>query len=106
VPMSLDQSGVGEDDTPASLSPRVGEDAKRTVADYSETFVLDDYSASSADTAEGRVPLKEVSEEVEAFTESEDLENLLKNTLKPKEREVLRLRYGLDDGRFKSLRAG
>ena len=32
----------------------------------------------------------------------EDLENVL-NTLNPRERDVLRLRYGLDDGRVKTL---
>ena len=32
----------------------------------------------------------------------EDLENVL-DTLRPRERDVLRLRYGLDDGRMKTL---
>ena len=42
------------------------------------------------DDATGKVLLKE------------DLENVL-NTLNPRERDVLRLRYGLDDGRVKTL---
>ena len=61
-----------------------GED-KRTVEDT----LIDDYT-EYPEGETGKVLLKE------------DLENVL-NTLNPRERDVLRLRYGLDDGRVKTL---
>ena len=74
---------------PISLSQTVnknpnGED-KRTVEDT----LIDDYT-EHPEGETGKVLLKE------------DLENVL-NTLNPRERDVLRLRYGLDDGRVKTL---
>lgn len=70
---------------PISLNQTVNEDDKRTV----EETLIDDYTENPGD-ATGKVLLKE------------DLENVL-NTLNPRERDVLRLRYGLDDGRVKTL---
>ena len=70
---------------PISLNQTVNEDDKRTV----EETLIDDYTENPND-ATGKVLLKE------------DLENVL-NTLNPRERDVLRLRYGLDDGRVKTL---
>ena len=70
---------------PISLNQSVNEDDKRTV----EETLIDDYTENPND-ATGKVLLKE------------DLENVL-NTLNPRERDVLRLRYGLDDGRVKTL---
>ena len=54
-----------------------------------EETLIDDHT-EHPDDATGKVLLKE------------DLENVL-NTLNPRERDVLRLRYGLDDGRVKTL---
>ena len=48
--------------------------------------------------ADGETPEDEVSKNLLR----EDLENVL-DTLSPRERDVLRLRYGLDDGRMKTL---
>jgi len=70
---------------PISLNQSVNEDDKRTV----EETLIDDYTENPNDVT-GKVLLKE------------DLENVL-NTLNPRERDVLRLRYGLDDGRVKTL---
>ena len=70
---------------PISLNQSINEDDKRTV----EETLIDDYTENPND-ATGKVLLKE------------DLENVL-NTLNPRERDVLRLRYGLDDGRVKTL---
>jgi RNA polymerase primary sigma factor len=70
---------------PISLSQSVNDDDSRTVE---ETLVAD--HAEHPDDATGKVLLKE------------DLENVL-NTLSPRERDVLRLRYGMDDGRVKTL---
>ena len=70
---------------PISLNQNLGDDDKRTV----EETLIDDYT-EHPDDATGKVLLKE------------DLENVL-NTLNPRERDVLRLRYGLDDGRVKTL---
>ena len=70
---------------PISLNQTVNDDDKRTV----EETLVDDYT-EHPDDATGKVLLKE------------DLENVL-NTLNPRERDVLRLRYGLDDGRVKTL---
>ena len=70
---------------PISLNQTVNEDDKRTV----EETLIDDHT-EHPDDATGKVLLKE------------DLENVL-NTLNPRERDVLRLRYGLDDGRVKTL---
>jgi len=74
---------------PISLSQTVGKNPngedKRTVEDT----LVDDYT-EHPEGETGKVLLKE------------DLENVL-NTLNPRERDVLRLRYGLDDGRVKTL---
>ena len=70
---------------PISLNQNLNDDDKRTV----EETLIDDYT-EHPDDATGKVLLKE------------DLENVL-NTLNPRERDVLRLRYGLDDGRVKTL---
>jgi len=70
---------------PVSISQTVGDDDKRTVED-----TLMDTHSEHPDDVTGKVLLKE------------DLENVL-NTLNPRERDVLRLRYGLDDGRVKTL---
>jgi RNA polymerase primary sigma factor len=70
---------------PISLSQSVNDDDSRTV----EETLVDDH-AEHPDDATGKVLLKE------------DLENVL-NTLSPRERDVLRLRYGMDDGRVKTL---
>jgi RNA polymerase primary sigma factor len=70
---------------PISLNQTMNDDDKRTVED-----TLIDDNTEHPDDATGKVLLKE------------DLENVL-NTLNPRERDVLRLRYGLDDGRVKTL---
>ena len=71
---------------PVSLAQAVGaDDDKRTVED-----TLVDNITEHPEESSGKVLLKE------------DLENVL-NTLNPRERDVLRLRYGLDDGRVKTL---
>lgn len=70
---------------PISLNQTLNDDDNRTV----EETLVDDH-AEHPDDATGKVLLKE------------DLENVL-NTLNPRERDVLRLRYGLDDGRIKTL---
>lgn len=70
---------------PVSLNMTVGDDDKRTVED-----TLVDTQSEHPDDVTAKVLLKE------------DLENVL-NTLNPRERDVLRLRYGLDDGRVKTL---
>ena len=62
---------------PISLNQNLNDDDKRTV----EETLIDDYT-EHPDDATGKVLLKE------------DLENVL-NTLNPRERDVLRLRYGL-----------
>jgi RNA polymerase primary sigma factor len=70
---------------PISLSQAVHDDDSRTVEDT----LVDEHTENPMDVT-GKVLLKE------------DLENVL-NTLNPRERDVLRLRYGLDDGRVKTL---
>ncbi len=71
---------------PVSLAQKMGGDSKgRTIE---ETLV--DIYAEGPEKVSGKSLLKE------------DLENVL-NTLNPRERDVLRLRYGLDDGRVKTL---
>lgn len=70
---------------PISLNQTVNDEDKRTV----EETLIDD-ETEHPDDATGKVLLLE------------DLENVL-NTLNPRERDVLRLRYGLDDGRVKTL---
>jgi RNA polymerase primary sigma factor len=75
---------------PISLNKHVGNGSdgqgdKRTVED-----TLVDNTIEHPEESSGKVLLKE------------DLENVL-NTLNPRERDVLRLRYGLDDGRVKTL---
>ena len=62
-----------------------GED-KRTVEDT----LIDDYT-EHPEGETGKVLLKE------------DARRTFSNTLGPRERDVLRLRYGLDDGRVKTL---
>jgi len=71
--------------SPVSLAQCVGSDDSRTVE---ETLV--DILGDGPERMSGKSLLKE------------DLENVL-NTLNPRERDVLRLRYGLDDGRIKTL---
>ena len=63
------------------------EELKSWVSDL-ETFI----------EADGETPEDEVAKNLLR----EDLENVL-DTLSPRERDVLRLRYGLDDGRMKTL---
>ena len=71
---------------PVSLAQTMGGENKgRTVED-----TLIDVNAEGPEKVSGKSLLKE------------DLENVL-NTLNPRERDVLRLRYGLDDGRVKTL---
>lgn len=70
---------------PVSLAQCIGGDDARTIE---ETLV--DINGDSPEKVSGKSLLKE------------DLENVL-NTLNPRERDVLRLRYGLDDGRVKTL---
>ena len=70
---------------PVSLAQSVGSDDSRTVED-----TLVDINGEGPEKVSGKSLLKE------------DLENVL-NTLNPRERDVLRLRYGLDDGRIKTL---
>ena len=71
---------------PVSLAQSMGGDNKgRTIED-----TLVDIYAEGPEKVSGKCLLKE------------DLENVL-NTLNPRERDVLRLRYGLDDGRVKTL---
>jgi RNA polymerase primary sigma factor len=70
---------------PVSLAQCIGSDDARTVED-----TLVDVNGESPEKVSGKSLLKE------------DLENVL-NTLNPRERDVLRLRYGLDDGRVKTL---
>ena len=71
---------------PVSLAQSMGGDNKgRTIED-----TLVDIYAEGPEKVSGKSLLKE------------DLENVL-NTLNPRERDVLRLRYGLDDGRVKTL---
>jgi RNA polymerase primary sigma factor len=70
---------------PVSLQQAMGSDDARTVED-----TLVDIHGEGPDKVSGKSLLRE------------DLENVL-NTLNPRERDVLRLRYGLDDGRIKTL---
>ena len=70
---------------PVSLAQCVGSDDSRTVED-----TLVDINGEGPEKVSGKSLLKE------------DLENVL-NTLNQRERDVLRLRYGLDDGRIKTL---
>lgn len=70
---------------PVSLAQCIGGDDARTIED-----TLVDINGESPEKVSGKSLLKE------------DLENVL-NTLNPRERDVLRLRYGLDDGRVKTL---
>lgn len=71
---------------PVSLAQTMGGENKgRTIED-----TLIDANAEGPEKVSGKSLLKE------------DLENVL-NTLNPRERDVLRLRYGLDDGRVKTL---
>jgi|TARA_B110000977_G_scaffold155488_1_gene197777 RNA polymerase primary sigma factor len=96
---------------PISLNQTVNEDDKRTV----EETLIDDYTENPGD-ATGKVLLKEDLVSISHLQHSASLsahtrltlsflsyqENVL-NTLNPRERDVLRLRYGLDDGRVKTL---
>ena len=96
---------------PISLNQTVNEDDKRTV----EETLIDDYTENPGD-ATGKVLLKEDLASISHLQHSASLsahtrltlsflsyqENVL-NTLNPRERDVLRLRYGLDDGRVKTL---
>ena len=70
---------------PVSLAQCIGSDDARTIED-----TLVDINGDSPEKVSGKSLLKE------------DLENVL-NTLNPRERDVLRLRYGLDAGRVKTL---
>ena len=70
---------------PLSLEAKVGDSEKRTLED-----TIEDISMEAPEETTTRLLLKE------------DLDNVL-NTLSVRERDVLRLRYGLDDGRVKTL---
>jgi RNA polymerase primary sigma factor len=88
LPMSLDTFINKEEDlysgnTLASLDGILEE----------ESLCLDDLIESNGETPEDQVSKSLL---------REDLESVL-GTLSPRERDVLRLRYGLDDGRMKSL---
>jgi RNA polymerase primary sigma factor len=69
---------------PISLETPIGKEEDSRLGDFIE--------------ADGETPEDEVSKTLLR----EDLENVL-DTLNPRERDVLRLRYGLDDGRMKTL---
>lgn len=69
---------------PISLETPIGKEEDSRLGDFIE--------------ADGETPEDEVSKSLLR----EDLENVL-DTLSPRERDVLRLRYGLDDGRMKTL---
>jgi RNA polymerase primary sigma factor len=69
---------------PISLETPIGKEEDSRLGDFIE--------------AEGETPEDEVSKNLLR----EDLENVL-DSLSPRERDVLRLRYGLDDGRMKTL---
>ncbi len=69
---------------PISLETPIGKEEDSRLGDFIE--------------ADGENPEDEVSKNLLR----EDLENVL-DTLSPRERDVLRLRYGLDDGRMKTL---
>ncbi|NJL83939.1 MAG: RNA polymerase sigma factor RpoD [Chloroflexaceae bacterium] len=69
---------------PISLETPIGKEEDSRLGDFIE--------------ADGEMPEDEVSKNLLR----EDLENVL-DTLSPRERDVLRLRYGLDDGRMKTL---
>ncbi|MEM9540782.1 MAG: RNA polymerase sigma factor RpoD [Cyanobacteria bacterium P01_E01_bin.42] len=69
---------------PISLETPIGKEEDSRLGDFIE--------------ADGETPEDQVSKSLLR----EDLENVL-DTLSPRERDVLRLRYGLDDGRMKTL---
>jgi len=69
---------------PISLETPIGKEEDSRLGDFIES--------------DGETPEDEVSKSLLR----EDLENVL-GTLSPRERDVLRLRYGLDDGRMKTL---
>lgn len=69
---------------PISLETPIGKEEDSRLGDFIE--------------ADGETPEDQVSKNLLR----EDLENVL-DTLSPRERDVLRLRYGLDDGRMKTL---
>ncbi|WP_218080610.1 RNA polymerase sigma factor RpoD [Anthocerotibacter panamensis] len=69
---------------PISLETPIGKEEDSRLGDFIE--------------AEGEMPEDRVAKNLLR----EDLESVL-NTLNPRERDVLRLRYGLDDGRMKTL---
>ncbi|UXE58410.1 MAG: RNA polymerase sigma factor RpoD [Woronichinia naegeliana WA131] len=69
---------------PISLETPIGKEEDSRLGDFIE--------------ADGETPEDEVAKNLLR----EDLENVL-DTLSPRERDVLRLRYGLDDGRMKTL---
>lgn len=69
---------------PISLETPIGKEEDSRLGDFIE--------------ADGETPEDEVSKNLLR----EDLENVL-DSLSPRERDVLRLRYGLDDGRMKTL---
>ncbi len=69
---------------PISLETPIGKEEDSRLGDFIE--------------ADGEMPEDRVSKNLLR----EDLESVL-NTLNPRERDVLRLRYGLDDGRMKTL---
>ena len=69
---------------PISLETPIGKEEDSRLGDFIE--------------ADGETPDDQVSKSLLR----EDLENVL-DTLSPRERDVLRLRYGLDDGRMKTL---
>ncbi len=69
---------------PISLETPIGKEEDSRLGDFIE--------------ADGEMPEDQVSKNLLR----EDLESVL-DTLSPRERDVLRLRYGLDDGRMKTL---
>eukprot|EP00245_Coleochaete_scutata_P015226 TRINITY_DN6702_c0_g1_i1.p1 TRINITY_DN6702_c0_g1~~TRINITY_DN6702_c0_g1_i1.p1 ORF type:complete len:597 (+),score=109.66 TRINITY_DN6702_c0_g1_i1:170-1960(+) len=70
---------------PRSMEQPVGKDSERQLSE----FIADEVTTSPE-------------EEITKRLLKQDLENVL-HTLSPRERDVLRLRYGLDDGRVKTL---
>lgn len=88
LPMSLDTSINKEEDLYSG-------NALESLDEISEkeSLCLDDLIESNGETPEDQVSKSLL---------REDLESVL-GTLNPRERDVLRLRYGLDDGRMKSL---
>jgi|AntAceMinimDraft_5_1070358.scaffolds.fasta_scaffold12106_2 hypothetical protein len=71
--------------------------------DIKELDHLVDVNINNATTSS---PIEAGNVGLEALEMMEDVENLLKSALKPREREVLRLRFGLKDGQRRTLQVG